>query len=71
MGPQYVNVCEVNHSSGSTYVTNWGFPEADQFVHRGSCHGQRWRIIVAVYVAIRPNKKIVCFLLRAEKKEGR
>ena len=39
MGPQYVNVCEVNHSSGSTYVTNWGFPEADQFVHRGSCHG--------------------------------
>ena len=20
MGPQYVNVCEVNHSSGSTYV---------------------------------------------------
>ena len=39
MGPQYVNVCEVNQSSGSTYVTNWGFPEADQFVHRGSCHG--------------------------------
>ena len=36
MGPQYVNVCEVNHSSGSTYVTNWGFPEADQFVHRAA-----------------------------------
>ena len=36
MGPQYVNVCEVNHSCGSTYVTNWGFPEADQFVHRGA-----------------------------------
>ena len=28
MGAQYVNVCEVNQSSGSTYVTNWGFPEA-------------------------------------------
>ena len=27
MGAQYVNVCEVNQSSGSTYVTNWGFPK--------------------------------------------
>ena len=54
MGAQYVNVCEVNQSSGSTYVTNWGFPEADQFVHRGSCQvsdGAQTNI-GAIYVAI-------------------
>ena len=54
MGAQYVNVCEVNQSSGSTYVTNRGFPEAYQFVHPvlATVSDGAQTNIVAIYVAI-------------------